>query len=152
MIERMGDLFSMVGLSNQVICITTNGVISNGRLVMGKGIALAAKKRWPSLDYVFGRQIVADLKVNAYPQVYHLVQVIIGSQPIVGLQTKLHWHDPSTIDLVAESLRQLGQLALRNPTLTYNLPRPGIGLGGLVWREVKPYCDLLPDNCVVWAR
>ncbi len=50
--EYVGDIWQS---GADVICVTTNGVLrKNGDLVMGAGIALEAKKRYPRLPAFLG--------------------------------------------------------------------------------------------------
>jgi hypothetical protein len=125
-----------------VICITTNGIIKkNGELVMGKGIALQAKQRFPKLPLILGQYI--KQKGN---QLYYISEYNIASFP-----TKHHWKDKSDIDLIQQSCFQL-----ENFVKTYDkyaaLPRPGCENGGLNWyQNVKPTIEhILSDRvCVV---
>src|SRR5271157_1215396 len=57
--EMTADLFKM-GLFADILCITTNGTVrKNGSAVMGKGCALEAKNRWPGIEDVLGKLLVA---------------------------------------------------------------------------------------------
>ena len=119
------------------ICVTTNGVIkSNGQLVMGKGIALEAAKRFPDLPRVFGR-LVNTFGNNVYPY-------IAGGFTIFSFPTKHHWKDNSDIELIKKSAQQLVER-----TVTYKhiyLTRPGCGCGGLEWQNVRNVLDSIFDD------
>jgi len=57
MIERLVDLWA-VGDTADAICLTTNGTIkSNGRGVMGRGVALQATQRWRHLPSLLGQHL-----------------------------------------------------------------------------------------------
>lgn len=153
MIERQGNIWDTFGIKNAVVLVTTNNVINTkNELVMGAGIALEAKQRFPD----FPKEIVGYYWVN--PRLwnngdYHLY--INYTQQIGCIQTKRHWRDSSPIDLVQKSVEELNREA-RLPTnehIIYNLPKPGCGLGGLDWEtQVKPLCEMLPDNVVIWSK
>lgn len=52
-----GDIFKVRA---DAICVTTNGVTrSDGRAVMGAGVARIAADRYPGIDKVLGLQIIA---------------------------------------------------------------------------------------------
>lgn len=144
MLEVTGDLWTYPA---EFRCITTNGVVNaRGELVMGKGIALEAKRRYPSLPKLLG---AAVQKQGNIP-----VMFMDGScNGIISFPTKHHWRNPSDLDLIAESAEALAYWSRHDwdvpPVIA--LPRPGCGNGGLDWeRQVRPVLvDLLNDNFVV---
>jgi hypothetical protein len=113
---------------NILRCITTNGIVkSNGDLVMGAGIAKEASRRYMELPHIFGDKV--DERGN---HVY-----IIEKYGIASFPTKNHWRDPSDINLIAQSCRELVHFGKKWEYIL--LPRPGCGLGGLDWdKQVRP--------------
>lgn len=139
--ERVGDLFTDPGM--MIPIITTNSVVNKGRLVMGAGIALAARQRYPEIDALAGTRI-NDLGTSTYNLLW------IDKYGVLLLQTKRAWKDPSPIDLVEESIKRLRVFAdtmVFNDVYEYRLPQPGCGLGGLSWEnQVRPICQKYLDE------
>lgn len=128
--------------------ITTNGTITYGRhyfqealdpqCVMGAGVALQAKTRFPELPFSLGQLILANGNiVHELPQ-YH----------IYTFPTKTNWWKRSDIGLIIRSCKQLVNLTPHNRTVY--MVRPGCGVGRLPWRDVRPKIEnLLDDRFVI---
>lgn len=101
--------------------ITTNGMIrNNGTAVMGKGIALQARNRYPGIDLELGKLI------SKYGN-----HVFILSHGLVSFPTKHHWREPSDLKLIERSAMELAETFCDNSEVTILLPPPGCGNGGL---------------------
>jgi len=136
--ESVGNLWD--AKPEFIRCITTNGIVkNNGDLIMGAGIALQAKERYPQLPSLLGSYVKRSGNM-----VYYLEEFNIASFP-----TKDNWKDKSDIHLIVGSCVQLSAM-LENLDKYAILPRPGCGNGGLDWKkEVKPYISgILSDR--VW--
>lgn len=144
--EITGDLWQLYSLPNSVACITTNGVVGRGgRAIMGKGVALEASKRFPTLSKELGNLIKARGNQTQLLATYRLYI----------FPTKNHWKDKSDMFLIRSSARALKIYATLNPQITFYLPRPGCGNGQLDWeRDVKPALSevRLPDNVVIVSQ
>lgn len=128
-----------------VICIPTNGCVRpNGTLIMGKGMALDAAKRYPNLAEDFGKVIsatgnvphlllVQDGKSNRlitnFPTKHGFVQTKEGRVP--------GWSLPSDIKLIERSAEGIVRIANMGGIRDVFLPAVGCGLGGLKWEDVK---------------
>lgn len=159
-VGNMWDVFRDADL----FCITTNSVIRDDRLVMGKGIAGEAAKRYPSLPSLFADLIphfpVGSGRDGLVMDKYGLALLseewmgggYLGITPVklAAFQTKAHWRNKAEFDLIHLSTRMLDGEARRNPMMAIHLPFPGIGYGGLNPFVVKPLIDNLPDNVTVW--
>ncbi len=119
------------------VCITTNGIIkNNGELVMGAGIALQAKQRFPAIP----RKLADAVKIYGNCTMY------LTKERLFSFPTKHNWCDPSDIDLIAESALQLVGLTNRlNFTQVY-LPKPGCANGQLSWPKVNTVISGVLDN------
>ncbi len=126
---------------NIILCTTNSIKRKDGTLVMGAGTAKTAAQKIPDLPKLIGNSIVAK-------EDYHIR--IFMEHSVGCIQTKRFWGDPSPIDLVENSLVRLCIIATAMPDLNFHLPRPGCGLGGLKWEDVKKLAEILPDNCFVW--
>uniref|UniRef100_A0A6M3X5E3 Macro domain-containing protein n=1 Tax=viral metagenome TaxID=1070528 RepID=A0A6M3X5E3_9ZZZZ len=140
--EKIGDIWKA---NCNIICITTNGIVKkNGELVMGKGIALQAKQRYPRLAKHWGRYV--NMSGNV-PHMYEFNDVKLLSFP-----TKNNWMDKSDMSLIKSST----QLIANRSDLWYYksiaLPRPGCGNGGLKWEDVKKEIEpILDDRFIVYS-
>lgn len=137
MLEQGVNILSDEVLSvADAICFTSNGVVkSNGRLTMGAGIAKSFADKFPSTPMYFGR------KVEKFGNKVHLMGSVGGAPPILSFPTKYHWRDTSDVQLIEKSCKELKEYADKNDWKNIYLPRPGIGLGGLKWAEVKPILE-----------
>lgn len=149
MIIQIGNIFNYAHKFHH-ICITTNSVINKkGELVMGAGIAKAAKLKDPTLPLAFANAIknkVNDQRNNVILPDYYL----IGTGKFLAFQTKRDWKDNSPLELVATSISYLERLALKYPNREFGLPFPGCNNGGLKKEQVLPYLQSLPNNVTVF--
>lgn len=138
-----GDIFRFFETGNyDAICITTNGIIKkNGDAVMGAGIAKTCAQKFPMAQ----KDLAKGLRANG-----NIVQVI--STTVYGLllsfPTKHHWRDPSDIELIKESCRQLMRLIDEHELNRVLIPKPGCSNGKLDWSEVEPIISEILDDRV----
>lgn len=136
------DIFEVKGFLK---CVTTNGVVgTNGKAVMGAGVAKAVRDRIPGIDEVLAAHIrKADNHV-------HLLGFYENSF-WVSFPTKHSYRDGAAdLALIERSCRELKNL-LRLSFRDYLradkrviLPRPGCGqgTGNLDWeKQVKPVIE-----------
>ena len=124
--------------------ITTNSILNwKGELVMGAGVALEAKKRFPDLPRIFGQFISKNKLEGGF-------YGIIESGRYFAFQTKRNWRDKSDITDVRNSVWKLKAIAERYPAYTYALPFPAINNGGLKREDILPLLEVLPDNVHVY--
>ncbi len=104
--------------------------------VMGKGIALQFKQRWPKnfRDYEAaakrqeikpGKMFIHDLGEWAKPRF------------IINFPTKVHWRGDSKLEYIEDGLRDLVKQVKRLGIKSISLPPLGCGNGGLDWDEVR---------------
>jgi hypothetical protein len=142
--EEFGDIWEMGKRPNSVVCITTNGYVNaRGECVMGRGVALQAKKRYPGLAKELGD------KIRVWGNHCHDLR----DGALLSFPTKHIWFRPSSLELIKQSAEELRMLARTEvgKDRTFYLPRPGCSNGGLRWEDVKPVLESvgLPDNVVV---
>lgn len=167
MIEIKGNIWDF-HKEGHYVAVTTNGVTKFGLAVMGKGIALQAKNRFPDLPKKLGESLHAT---GNFPHIFPEYQIIT-------LPTKTVWWLRSDIKLIAYSCDFISK-ALNSPreawTLRSEIPlgclwdsvvqntrlplvidklymtRPGCGNGHLDWEtDVKPVIkNILDDRFVV---
>jgi macro domain-containing protein len=146
--ERFGDLWDAAGDAR---VITTNGTIrSDGRAVMGRGVARQATVRYVGLAKVLGRHL---REVGNHVTVLLEAGETADRMPIVSFPVKEHWKDQANFALIARSAEELVALTEARGWRTVVLPRPGCGNGRLTWAEVAPVVTaLLDDRFVVVER
>lgn len=131
------------------VCIPTNGVVSfTGKLVMGGGVALEARRRYLGVALYWGDLVK---EVGNFPYIYEKGRLI-------SFPTKHDYAFPSTLELIETSAMGLVGVRERiikdklvdNLDVTIYLPKVGCGLGGLDWdTQVCPLLQrLLDDNFV----
>ena len=127
------------------ITIVTNGDIFksqcealvnpvNTKGVMGKGLALAFKTKYPAHFENYKRACqngeMTTEKVLAYQE--------INGPMIICLATKANWKDSSKIEYVSAGLDDLVKQIETFGIRSIAIPKLGCGLGGLDWNKVRP--------------
>jgi len=105
--------------------------------VMGKGIALMFKERFPSNMQAYAKACKASEVVTGKMFVTQTGE-LIGPQWIVNFPTKQHWRAKSKMQWVEEGLTDLRHFIKENQIKSIAIPPLGAGNGGLEWQEVKP--------------
>lgn len=108
--------------------------------VMGKGIALMFKERFPDNFHAYeaackrkelelGRLFVTEsLELN-------------GPRWIINFPTKAHWRFPSKLEWIKSGLEELRRVVTEKGIKSLALPPLGSGNGGLDWRDVRPLIE-----------
>lgn len=109
------------------VLVPTNGVVrKDGRAVMGRGFAASVKGRVKDSDLVLGKLI------TLYGS---KVQWIVHN--LYAFPTKDDWRNPSTLEIVVRSCKELRAIAEGRPGRWW-LPLPGCGVGELDFKIVLP--------------
>ena len=122
----IGDLFESRAktLVNTVNCVG----------VMGKGIALEFKKRYPAMfeeyEQLCSRKEVAPGKPYHYSDLY--------GTSIINFPTKDHWRSPSKFSYIASGLDWFRANYKKYHITSVAFPPLGCGNGGLPWTVVGP--------------
>ena len=136
-INYAGNLFLLPSdTATEAAVVTTNGIIkSNGRLVMGRGIAGYSAAHHAHIDVVLADHVRANGNVPCDAGVYgDAERAKAGISPkvrVLPMPTKNDWRDPSTLDLILSSCRKLVDLADRTGLSRVYLPMPGCTNGRL---------------------
>lgn len=134
-IDRVGTKITIVSngdIFNTECEALVNPVNIKG--IMGKGLALAFKTKYPAHFANYQRACqngeMTTEKVLAYQEK--------GGPMIICLATKDDWRDSSKIEYVSAGLddlvNQIETLGIRSVAI----PKLGCGLGGLDWNKVRP--------------
>ena len=123
-----GDLFNSPA---QVLVNTVNTVG-----VMGKGIALEFKKRYPEMFLKY-QKVCADNSLD----VGKLFLWMGAGQWILLFPTKKHWRNPSQPEFIELGLKKFADNWQRLGIESIAFPRLGCGNGGLDWEVVRPIME-----------
>jgi O-acetyl-ADP-ribose deacetylase (regulator of RNase III) len=104
--------------------------------VMGKGIALQFKQRWPQNFRVYA---AACARKELRPGKMFIHDLGEWEEPrfIINFPTKAHWRGDSKIEYIEKGLRDLVLQVERLGIKSIALPPLGCGNGGLEWGTVK---------------
>lgn len=114
--------------------------------IMGKGLALEFKERFP-------------LNFKQYKTECQQKKLVLGrslsickSEPealIINFPTKNHWREPSHIEYIEMGLELLSKTIIDLDIRVISMPRLGCGLGGLDWTRVRPLIYQKLEKCNV---
>lgn len=158
--ELKADLFETIYEDGvDAICITTNGMYTmESKAAMGGGCAGVCAKRWPETSLRLGK-CLKNLSSN--------VPFVIGSldedgdyvEPtlkmikekkfkclIFSFPTIDNLMDGAKLSLIKNSAKELKVLVDRFELKGIMVPRPGVGIGGLSWADVKPLLEEFMDD------
>jgi hypothetical protein len=123
------------------ICITTNGNIkADGSAVMGRGIALQAKRLFPGIQHYLSDHL---RRLGNRPG-------FIWNNPcIVSFPTKDNWYDKSSLDLIEQSAFYLSEMIRINRWTKVAITKPGCANGRLNWQDVEPIIEKHLPNVYV---
>lgn len=135
MLEIKGNIWDFLSKENDTyICIPTNKTLNNsGELVMGAGLALAAKLKFPGIEMSWGKVLQEVPNVHVH---------LSAKENLICFPTKNHWKEKSSIEILKQSIDELLSFIEFFGLQRVFLPRIGCGLGGLSWeKEVKPFLE-----------
>lgn len=123
-----GDLFTS-SCEALVNTVNTQGV-------MGAGIALEFKRRFPRMFVDYKRACQnGTLKPGT------VMSVRIDGVWVVNFATKDHWRDDSCLEWVEQGLGNLRHWIRSTQPGSIAIPPLGCGLGGLNWKDVRPMIE-----------
>jgi O-acetyl-ADP-ribose deacetylase (regulator of RNase III) len=103
--------------------------------VMGKGLALEFKKRYPEMfeDYQHLCK-PGGIEIG----IVYIHNVKGRNRFIVSFPTKRHWKDSSKVPYIESGLENLALKLATSDVTSIAIPALGCGLGGLDWTDVEP--------------
>lgn len=104
--------------------------------VMGKGIALMFKRRFP-LNMELYAKACREKKVVTGKMFVTETGELTGPKWIVNFPTKRHWRNPSRMEWIEDGLKDLRRFIEENRVRSIAIPALGAGNGGLEWSAVK---------------
>jgi len=139
-VYKTGDLFK----DDAVAKVCTVNCVG----VMGKGIALQFKKRYPLMFTQYQKACREGAYAPGKPIFIRNASTL--GELICNLPTKQHWMNPSKLEWVEEGLRHLANMSVALKLETVAMTKPGCGNGGLNWeKDVKALAEkhLGPVSC-----
>ncbi|MCR8714825.1 macro domain-containing protein [Stenotrophomonas indicatrix] len=109
--------------------------------VMGAGVALAFKKKFPLMFESYRAACKAGLVRPGCPQLWVREDMISGRLEIVNFPTKDHWRNSSEYSYIEDGLAWLSRFLDNRPGKLVTLPALGCGNGGLDWTIVRSMID-----------
>ena len=129
---KKGDMFSepVEALVNTVNCVG----------VMGKGVALEFKNRWPANFKAYKKLCDAKKLSPGQMFVFDTQGLFASDGPkyLVNFPTKAHWRAKSKISYVEDGLDALAEAIRAHGIKSIAIPPLGCGNGGLDWAQVRP--------------
>lgn len=104
--------------------------------VMGRGIALQFKKKFPENFKAYEQACKANLVVPGRMFVFAITDMF-EPRYIVNFPTKRHWRENSRIEDIESGLDDLVRFVTNNKIKSIAIPPIGSGLGRLNWSVVK---------------
>lgn len=123
-IYRKGDIFNSNAqvIANPVNCVG----------VMGKGLALEFKKRFPEMFLDYKKKCTNNEVRVDQPYLWENSKI-----QILNFATKKHWKDSSNLQDIKSGLLYIAKNYDEMGISSIALPPLGCGLGGLNWNEVR---------------
>jgi hypothetical protein len=121
--------------------------------VMGKGLALDFKKKYPDLVWQYNNLCEKNYLRVGFPEFISFDGSFLN---IVLFPTKKHWKDLSQLHWIKQGLIELATSPnldfqhWRKQTRNLHIPKLGCGLGGLNWADVRPlieqFAEMMPEH------
>lgn len=108
--------------------------------VMGRGIALMFKERFPENFKAYAAACKAG-EVQTGRMFVTATGELSGPKWIINFPTKRHWRNPSQMEWIEEGLRDLVRVIQEHGIRSIALPPLGCGNGGLEWQVVRPVIE-----------
>lgn len=158
--EIKKDLFACISDDGvDAICITTNANYTVGGLAcMGGGCAGVAARKWPEVPKRLGRLLkqfrnnipfvigAVDKDGNHLDLNPRMIDKREFKCLIFSFPTINNLGSPSNLQLIKQSASIMADYATSFKLNKVILPRPGVGIGGLSWAEVKPEIEKILDD------
>ncbi len=144
--EITGDIWTYHAGGDWIV-ITTNGFVKrDGSAVMGRGVALQAKRRFWNLADWLGFQIRSS---GNHCHVYtgqHPTESGFRTFGLITFPVKRNWRERADVVLIERSCKELVDIADSEHLKEVYMVRPGCSNGKLDWEDVKPILEKYLDD------
>lgn len=133
-------------------------VNDRGFLIMGKGLAEEAAKRYYNLDVHWGTEMRDKMEKIPKTAKHLFVGTLFDyTTNLIGFPTKYHWRDRASLILIENNLKHLVEIGKGRKAIGLDFkivcPYIGCGLGNLDWEsQVRPLMEKYfgdDDNFIV---
>jgi O-acetyl-ADP-ribose deacetylase (regulator of RNase III) len=132
---KKGDMFAepVEALVNTVNCVG----------VMGKGVALEFKNRWPANFRAYKSLCDAKGLKPGQVFVFDTKELFASEGPryLINFPTKAHWRSQSKMEYIEDGLDALVEAIREHGITSIAIPPLGCGNGGLAWADVLPMIE-----------
>lgn len=132
---KKGDMFSepVEALVNTVNCVG----------VMGKGVALEFKNRWPANFRAYKDLCDAKALKPGQMFIFDTKELFASEGPryLINFPTKAHWRSKSKMEYIENGLDALADVIRQYGITSIAIPPLGCGNGGLDWADVRPLIE-----------
>jgi O-acetyl-ADP-ribose deacetylase (regulator of RNase III) len=108
--------------------------------VMGKGIALQFKNKWPT-NFTEYTTACKEGRVQLGRMLVHDSGGLVKPHYIINFPTKNHWRGSSNLEFIRDGLVDLVAQVRRLKIRSIAIPPLGCGNGGLDWNDVRPLIE-----------
>ncbi len=108
--------------------------------VMGKGIALQFRNKWPA-NFTHYAAACKSGEVRPGRMFVHDAGGLVKPHYIINFPTKEHWRGASKLEFIRDGLRDLVAQVRHLGIRSIAIPPLGCGNGGLTWSEVRPLIE-----------
>jgi O-acetyl-ADP-ribose deacetylase (regulator of RNase III) len=115
--------------------------------VMGAGLALAFKKKFPEESKVYIQHCKENGMAGGDILVVPVKETKGTLKALVFAATKEKWKNPSTLVWVEASMNKTKRLMKKEGYLSVSIPKLGCGLGGLAWKDVLRCIRFQVSHC-----
>lgn len=106
--------------------------------VMGKGIALEFKQKYPDNFKYYVKECKSGNVTTGKMLVYDCGMLSENPRYIINFPTKQHWRSDSLIEYIINGLDDLIKVIEEYKIKSIAMPQLGCGNGGLIWDNVRP--------------
>ncbi len=134
---------SMVITSGDLLKVEADAIVNTVNCVgvMGKGIALQFKKKWPENFKAYEKACKAGSIRPGSMFVHELGRLAGKPYFIINFPTKDHWRGKSELSFIEDGLKDLVRMVREHGIRSIAIPPLGCGNGGLDWSVVKPLIE-----------
>ena len=112
--------------------------------VMGKGIALMFKDRFPENFSAYVRACESG-NIRLGKMFVTQDANLLGRQWVINFPTKQHWRGKTRMEWIEDGLHDLVRIIEEKDIQSIAIPPLGCGNGGLDWKDVRPIVRALRD-------